>query len=190
MYCGLALLQENQLNDNVDREQYDQREFGHITEETWHLDTALLCDCLDKEVGSFFDYQRPEGGLFVWAKLPDGVDMLEFVKKANFLKVHVFPYSERTGTAAAQMPQLPIPLREERAKILGSLEKEIGDIFERSFIGKEAEVLFEQTDENYTEGLTKNYLRVYIKRDSALNGSVCKVKITEKKSGRLFVSHL
>lgn len=117
-------------------------------------------------------------------------ETLEFVKKANFLKVHVFPYSERTGTAAAQMPQLPIPLREERAKILGNLEKEIGDIFERSFIGKEAEVLFEQTDENYTEGLTKNYLRVYIKRDSALNGTVCKVKITEKKSGRLFVSHL
>ena len=51
----------------------------------------LLCDCLDKEVGSFFDYQRPEGGLFVWAKLPDGVDMLEFVKKASAAGVSVVP---------------------------------------------------------------------------------------------------
>lgn len=113
-------------------------------------------------------------------------ETLEFVKKARFLKVHVFPYSERSGTAAAQMPQLPLPLREERAKILSKLEEETGDEFERSFIGKEAEVLFEQTDENYSEGLTKNYLRVYTKRDSTLCGTVCKVKITEKKSGKLF----
>jgi 2-aminoadipate transaminase len=51
----------------------------------------LLCDCLDKEIGSFFDYQRPEGGLFVWAKLPDGVDMLDFVKKASAAGVSVVP---------------------------------------------------------------------------------------------------
>ncbi len=120
-------------------------------------------------------------------------ETLELVKKARFLKAHVFPYSERSGTAAAQMPQLPLSVREERAKILSKLEEEIGDSFERSFIGKEVEVLFEQTDENYSEGLTKNYLRVYTKADSALCGTVCKVKITEKKSGRLFgtlISHL
>ena len=51
----------------------------------------LLCDNLDKEVGDFFDYQRPEGGLFVWAKLPDGVDMLDFVRKASATGVSVVP---------------------------------------------------------------------------------------------------
>lgn len=51
----------------------------------------LLCDCLDKELGDFLEYQRPEGGLFVWAKLPDGVDMLEFCKKSSAAGVSVVP---------------------------------------------------------------------------------------------------
>ncbi len=51
----------------------------------------LLCDCLDAELGGFLDYKRPDGGLFVWAKLPDGVNMLEFVKKASAAGVSLVP---------------------------------------------------------------------------------------------------
>ncbi|MCM1114570.1 MAG: PLP-dependent aminotransferase family protein [Clostridium sp.] len=51
----------------------------------------LMCDCIDKELGDFVEYVRPEGGLFIWCKLPDGVDMLEFVKKAVDKKVAVVP---------------------------------------------------------------------------------------------------
>ncbi|MCH5321156.1 MAG: PLP-dependent aminotransferase family protein [Eubacterium sp.] len=51
----------------------------------------LMCDCIDKELGDFVEYVRPEGGLFIWCKLPDDVDMLEFVKKAVEKKVAVVP---------------------------------------------------------------------------------------------------
>lgn len=41
----------------------------------------LMCDAIDRELGGFVEYVRPEGGLFIWCRLPDQVDMLEFVKK-------------------------------------------------------------------------------------------------------------
>lgn len=66
---------------------------AHISKivEIYRRKLNLLCDCLDKELGDFLEYQRPEGGLFVWAKLPDGVDMLEFCKKSSAAGVSVVP---------------------------------------------------------------------------------------------------
>lgn len=51
----------------------------------------LMCDAIDRELGDFVEYVRPEGGLFIWCRLPDYVDMLEFVKKAVDKKVAVVP---------------------------------------------------------------------------------------------------
>lgn len=47
----------------------------------------LLCDCLDEYCKDFITYVRPQGGLFIWAKLPENVDMLEYVN--NLLKQNV-----------------------------------------------------------------------------------------------------
>lgn len=43
---------------------------------------------------------------------------LKLVTEAGITRLHVFPYSERPGTPAALMPQLPIEIRRERARIL------------------------------------------------------------------------
>ena len=51
----------------------------------------LMCDCIDKKLGDFVEYVRPEGGLFIWCKLPDDVDMLDFVQRAVKKKVAVAP---------------------------------------------------------------------------------------------------
>ncbi len=51
----------------------------------------LMCDCIDKDLGDFVEYVRPEGGLFIWCKLPDDVDMLDFVQRAVKKKVAVVP---------------------------------------------------------------------------------------------------
>ena len=66
---------------------------GHINKirEIYKRKLNLLCDCVDKELGDFLTYHRPEGGLFVWAKLNDGIDMLDFVKKASAAGVSVVP---------------------------------------------------------------------------------------------------
>ncbi len=52
----------------------------------------LMCDCLDKYCPQL-SYVRPEGGLFIWAKLPEGVDMLSYVKRLLDFKVAVVPGS-------------------------------------------------------------------------------------------------
>ena len=46
------------------------------------------------------------------------LNTLKLVKEANITKLHVFPYSERPGTPAALMPQVPVEIRRERARIL------------------------------------------------------------------------
>lgn len=110
----------------------------------------------------------------------------EFVRKARFSKVHVFPYSQRRGTAAAQMPQHPIPLREKRAKELSAICEEVKKDFEKSFVGQTVEVLFEQVKQGFSEGLTRNYLRVYTDGDENLNGLCKNVEITHYSQNRLY----
>lgn len=113
-------------------------------------------------------------------------ETLDFVKKARFLKVHVFPYSERSGTVAAQMPQVPHSVREERAAKLIELTERISEEVENRFIGMQTEVLFEQTEGDYAQGLSGSYLRIYVKGGDELTGKIRKVKIVERKDGILF----
>ena len=49
---------------------------------------------------------------------------LKLVEEAGIDKLHVFPYSERPGTPAARMPQVPVNIRRERAERLRNLRKE------------------------------------------------------------------
>ncbi|MCD7796983.1 MAG: PLP-dependent aminotransferase family protein [Clostridiales bacterium] len=51
----------------------------------------LMCDCINTQLGDFVEYVKPQGGLFIWCKLPDNVDMLEYVQKAVEKKVAVVP---------------------------------------------------------------------------------------------------
>ena len=51
----------------------------------------LMCDCLDKYCSGFITYVRPDGGLFIWVKLPDSVDMMAYVKRLLDFKVAVVP---------------------------------------------------------------------------------------------------
>ncbi len=112
-------------------------------------------------------------------------ETIEFVKKAKFLKTHVFPYSERSGTVAARMVQLDRKVREDRAKELIGICDEIAASVEDGFIGQTFEVLFEQSENGISEGLAGNYLRVYVNEDN-LDGQIKKVQITCRKKGKLF----
>lgn len=109
----------------------------------------------------------------------------EFVKKARFTKVHVFPYSERSGTVAEKMPQVPHPVRERRAAELSKLTEKIAAEEEDRFIGQTVSVLFEQSDGEFAEGLTGNYLRVYVCGGEELCGEIKEVTITGRKEGKL-----
>lgn len=73
--------------------QYDINAHIEKIQDIYRKKLNLMCDCIDRELGDFVEYVRPEGGLFIWCKLPDNVDMLEFVKKALKKKVAVVPGS-------------------------------------------------------------------------------------------------
>ena len=115
-------------------------------------------------------------------------ESVEFVKKARFSKIHVFPYSQRTGTAAADMKQIPIPVREERAKKLSLIAEEVSLSVEKDFVGTVQSVLFETTENGFTEGLTGNYMRVFANEDPSLEGKISLVKIEEIKDGRIYAT--
>lgn len=51
----------------------------------------LMCDMMDEYLSDYLTYNRPEGGLFVWAKLNDEFDMISFVKAASAAGVAVVP---------------------------------------------------------------------------------------------------
>ena len=90
-------------------------------------------------------------------------ETLALIKSIRFLKVHTFPYSRRSGTAADTMPnQLPFSLKEERAKKVIALSRAIEKEILAEFIGTPLTVLAEEAKNNGFYGLSQNYLPVIL----------------------------
>lgn len=85
-----------------------------------------------------------------------------FAEKMAFAKIHVFPYSEREGTAAAAMPQMDMSVRKARASELIGISDRLAAEFAATMKGKEAEVLVETLEGDAPEGYTANYVRTKI----------------------------
>lgn len=92
-------------------------------------------------------------------------ETVEFVKDIHFSKIHVFKYSKREGTPAARMKdQIDGNIKNERSKILIELGEKLTKSFNKKFIGKSLEVLYEENiEEDIYEGYTSNYIRVKTK---------------------------
>lgn len=86
----------------------------------------------------------------------------EFLKSLDVTQLHVFPYSERPGTAALKIPYVVSDKDKKlRSKRLLDLSDEKTIAFYARHIGKEAEVLFEKAATGKAmHGFTKNYIRV------------------------------
>jgi len=115
---------------------------------------------------------------FPGEKEKDFQKTLNFVKKANFLKVHVFRYSPRPKTVAAKMPdQIPEKIKKERSRKLIALCEKISKRVKSKFLGQIDSVLIENQKNNFWTGFTPNYLRVYIKSLKPLANQIIKVKL-------------
>lgn len=91
-------------------------------------------------------------------------ESLAFVRRQEFARVHVFPYSRRPATpAAARSDQVPHPVRRERVKMMQALADEMATDYHGKFIGTIVPVLFETQHEGVADGLTDTYIRVYTK---------------------------
>ena len=110
----------------------------------------------------------------------------EFLKDIAFYKMHVFKYSKRDGTIAAKMPnQVDGNIAEERSKKLIELSNHNQLMYNKKYIGKEVEVLFEEKQSNFWVGHTKNYMVVKLKSDDNLENKIKKVKIKDVSSEEL-----
>ena len=86
-------------------------------------------------------------------------ETLEIMKKANFGRVHVFPYSIRPGTLAANFPdQISHEVKISRTSQAISLGQELFDNYAKKFLNKEIEILIEKNNRGYT----RNYVEAVI----------------------------
>ena len=88
-------------------------------------------------------------------------ETIETIKKIEFTKLHVFPYSKREGTKAAVMDgQVDENIKKKRVKILLQLSKELEYNYMEKFIGKKVIFIPEMAKEEYIIGHTGNFLNV------------------------------
>ena len=109
----------------------------------------------------------------------DFLDCLKFIRKVNFSKVHVFPYSMRNGTKAAGMRQVDGKIKKERVQELLELSEDLERSYYESFIGKTEKVLIEKVEEGIAYGHTSNYLYLKLVGDYKEN-EIYEIKISKK----------
>lgn len=105
----------------------------------------------------------------------------KFAESCGFSKMHIFPFSARKGTPAEKFAgAVTEAVKKERADILGRIDETMHKAFLQAMVGQNAKVLFEQpAGEDYFEGLTGNYQRVFVKSGGRnLGGEILPVKIT------------
>ena len=103
---------------------------------------------------------------------------LAFLEECRFAAMHVFPYSIRPGTRAADMPQVPGPVKEERAARAGALAARLHREFLEGCVGETYSVLFEQPVAGRYGGHAPNYMEVAVPGGENLHNQVLPVRIT------------
>jgi len=100
----------------------------------------------------------------------------QFLKEIKFYKMHIFKYSPRKGTKAAVMPnQINGDIKEERSKKLIELSDRNEIEYNKSYIGKDVEVLFEEEKDGMYKGHTQNYIMVYCQSKEKLDNKIIDV---------------
>ena len=90
-------------------------------------------------------------------------ETLAFMEKVGFSKVHIFPYSRRSGTKADGMSgQLTNAVKSERAKELIEKGRELEMKFLKTYIGSTVSVLIEENEGGKALGCTDTYAKVAV----------------------------
>lgn len=108
----------------------------------------------------------------------DFLETADFVSRIGFTHLHIFPYSKRPGTEAAEMGgQVPDDVKSERLARLDAVWR--GRVLEmaKSYIGVQKDVLFEVCEDGKVIGHTPEFLEVAVITDEDLHGQVKTVKL-------------
>jgi len=114
------------------------------------------------------------------------LETVEFVKEAEFLDAHIFPYSEREGTEAATMiNKVPVDIRRARAAQLIDIQNAVRDkILDREITRRPIrEVLFETYSQGMASGHTDSFLEICVDSERDMHGELHRVCITHHSNG-------
>lgn len=118
----------------------------------------------------------------------DFLDTMDIVEKVRFSTAFTFIYSVRKGTKAAEMPQIPYEIKQNRIKRLIARQNEITEEISRDYVGNVYEILVEGMQEKkngYVVGRTESGRLVSAKGDESMIGEFKNVKITAVKNAQL-----
>ncbi len=106
----------------------------------------------------------------------------KFIEKVGFYETHIFKYSRREGTKAAEMDnQVPEHIKAERSSVLIALGEENRRKYIQEYKGREAEVLIEEqviyNGKKVWTGHTKEYMKIALEDDRNLQNCIIKVQI-------------
>lgn len=113
------------------------------------------------------------------------METYNFIRDHKFAELHVFPYSQRTGTPAARMDdQVDEEIKNERVHRLIALNDQLAKEYASRFEGEVLEVIPEErfkdgNNENLYVGYTTNYLKIVFEGNEDMIGQLVKVKITK-----------
>lgn len=111
-----------------------------------------------------------------------------FIQAIGFADLHVFPYSKRTGTPAARMPdQVAEEVKRERVTKLIELSKQLSLSYAGQFVGQVLEVIPERSfkddpSSGLMMGYTDNYLQLVFPGSEQLIGKICRVRLEQTGS--------
>lgn len=112
----------------------------------------------------------------------------QFLEEIKFYKMHVFKYSPRKGTKAAEMEgQIDGNKKEERSQKLIELSNKNYKEYNESYIGKQVEVLFEEEKDGIYKGHTQNYILAYCKTNDNLENKIKKVTCKQAENDHIVV---
>ena len=118
----------------------------------------------------------------------DFADTVDFMKRARFLSAHIFPYSKRAGTVAAEMEgQLSNEIKKRRSAELIAIQNDIKEelLTAESLAKSEHDVLFETFSSGFAVGHTSSFIEVAVKSPAALHSEIRRVRVTSvDKSGK------
>lgn len=104
---------------------------------------------------------------------------MDFLRTCAFASIHVFPYSERSGTPAASMPNaVPPQVRAQRANAVRDLAAQLSQDFLQPFIGKTISVILEHDRKESQPAHGTWHFSVQLPPNTGKQGYICQVKLT------------
>ncbi len=113
----------------------------------------------------------------------DFIKTIAFIKEVNFSFLHVFPYSKKSGTVASKMPeQISKDVKKSRVTQLIKLSNQMYEVYQKTFIAKEVDIIMEAEKDGKWMGHSSHYLPIIIDSNEVCRNKVYNVNITSYKN--------